>query len=420
MVQTARDIAIRLAAIVSLSAPLASCNDSATAQQQQPASRAKPIVTAQTLHPQNVTLTTELPGRTVAHLLAQVRPRVSGIVRQRSYTEGGIVSAGDVLYELDPTPFEAALRNAQAILQRAESAVPSSRARFDRYRSLNANNVVSRQDFDDAQSQMLQAEADVAAATAAVETARINLEYTKVRAPIAGKIDSSNVTPGALVTENQETPLTTIHQTDVINVDLVRSSASLLLLNKALASKSLKTNGEYVTVELLLEDGTRYAYPGKLQFRNAAVSSSTGMVSFRATFPNPDGILMPGMYVRALIEEGFVENGFLLPQRTVSRNARGEATAKFIGAAMKLEERILASVQPVGNNWLVSSGIKDGDRVVVEGGQRATAGQEVEVTSVTVDSQTGEVEQAADSMPPSLERNEGTRVSARKTAASMQ
>ncbi|MBY5775031.1 efflux RND transporter periplasmic adaptor subunit [Rhizobium leguminosarum] len=418
MVRNAREVCLRFVVAVAALASLASCNDNVAAQQQQ-TPRAKPKVTAQTLQSQEVTLTTELPGRTAAHLVSQVRPRVSGIIRERTFVEGGMVRAGDLLYELDSTSFEAALRSAQAVLKRAEGAVPSAQARFDRYRSLSRNNVVSRQDFDEAQSQMLQAEADVAAASAAVETARINLDYTKVRAPIDGKIDASNVTPGALVTENQEAPLTTIHQIDVINVDLVRTSASLLWLNKERAD-GLRSNGDSVTVELLLEDGTHYPYPGKLQFRNAAVSSSTGMVSFRAIFPNPEGMLLPGMYVRALVEDGYVQDGFLLPQRTVSRNARGEATAKFVDANMKVEERILPVVQSVGNNWLVRSGVTNGDRIVVEGAQRASAGQEVEVTSVTVDDQTGEVRQAAEIVPATATDDAGNLVSVRKTVPSVQ
>ncbi|MGK6317465.1 efflux RND transporter periplasmic adaptor subunit [Neorhizobium sp. DT-125] len=409
MIQFAQDI-LRLAATICVSVALASCNDNVAAQQQ-PAQRAKPAVGAQILHPQKVTLTTELPGRTSAHLVSEVRPRVTGIIRHRTFAEGGTVRAGDVLYELDSTSFEAAVRNAEAALRRAESAVPSARARFERYQTLSANNVVSRQELDDARTQLLQAEADVSSAAAAVETARINLEYTKVRAPISGRIDASNVTEGALVTEHQEAVLTTIRQLDVMNVDLVRSSASLLALNKALASERMQSNGEFVTVELLLEDGTRYALPGKLQFHSSAVSSSTGMVSFRAVFPNPEGMLMPGMYVRALVEEGYVENGFLLPQRAVSRNARGQATAKFVNGAMKIEERVLPVARSVGNSWLVSAGVQEGDRVVVEGLQRAGSGQEVEVSAVTVDDATGELHRVAAESSPTPDPGNGRQAS---------
>ncbi|SFB31915.1 membrane fusion protein, multidrug efflux system [Rhizobium sp. NFR07] len=411
MVRLGSDLLSRVVLLVLLSTWLAGCE----ADAQQPAARVKPQVSAQTLHRQAVTLSVELPGRTSAHLVAEVRPRVTGIVRQRTFEEGGIVEAGDVLYELDPTPFEAAYRNAQAALQRAESAVPSARARFERYQTLSANNAVSRQEFDEAQTQMLQAEADVAAAESALETARIELDYTKVRAPIAGRLDASNVTQGALVTQDQSLALTTIRQMDIINVDLVRSSASLLALNKALASQRVKSNGEFVSVELQLEDGTHYPHPGKLQFHASAVSQSTGMVSLRVVYPNPEGVLLPGMYVRALVEEGYVEDSFLVPQRAVSRTPRGEATARFINDQMKVEERVISVDRSVGNSWLVTGGVRDGDRVVVEGVQRAGIGQEVEVSEVIVDEDTGEVRTAAAPDAPAGGQGGDAQVSIRNT-----
>jgi membrane fusion protein (multidrug efflux system) len=381
---------------------LTGCNADVAAQQSGTAPN--PEVSVQTLQQSVVTLTRELPGRTSAHAVSEVRPRVTGTIRRRVFEEGSVVEAGDILYELDPTPFEATHRNAQAALKRAESAVPSARARFDRYQRLSINDVVSQQDLDEARTQLLQAEADVAAATAALETARIELGYTTIVAPIGGRVDASNVTQGALVTQDQAQPLTVIRQHDIVNVDLVRSSASLLALNKALASNDIRSNGEFVTVELKLEDGSRYPHPGKLQFSGSAVSQSTGMVSLRAVFPNPNGILMPGMYVRALVEEGFVQDRFLVPQRAVSRNARGQAIARFVNDEMKIEERILAVDRTVGNNWLVSDGVADGDRVVVEGSQRAAVGQQVRVRSVVVEEETGEVRDAAEgsasSRPP--------------------
>jgi membrane fusion protein, multidrug efflux system len=398
MVRLGFDLLSRAAVIAMLSMWLAGCDTEVAAQQ--PLAKAKPQVSAQTLHPQAVTLSVELPGRTSANLVSEVRPRVTGVVLRRTFEEGSVVEAGDVLYELDPTPFEAAYRNAQAALQRAESAVPSARARFQRYQSLSANNAVSRQEFDEAQTQMLQAEADVAAATSALETARIELDYTKVRAPIAGRLDASNVTQGALVTQDQSLALTVIRQMDIINVDLVRSSSSLLALNKALASQRMKTNGEFVTVELRLEDGTRYPNPGKLQFHASAVSQSTGMVSLRVVFPNPEGVLLPGMYVRALVEEGYMEDSFLVPQRAVSRTPRGEATARFVNDQMKVEERVLSVDRSIGNNWLVTAGVRDGDRVVVEGVQKAGIGQEVEVSEVVVDEGTGEIRTAVQAPTP--------------------
>lgn len=394
MTQSPFRLACRFAVVAVIAGSLAGCNDEAVGQQATP--KPKPDVAAQTLRPEEVTLTTELPGRTSANLVSEVRPRVTGIVQRRVFEEGSIVEVGDVLYELDPTPFEAAHRNAQATLQRAQGAVPSAQARFERYQSLSATNAVSRQDFDEAQTQMLQARADVAAAEAALETARIDLDYTKVRAPIGGRIDASNITEGALVTEHQEVALTTIRQLDVMNIDLVRSSASFLKLNQDIAAGRIKTNGDFVTVQLLLEDGTRYAHPGKLQFHNSAVSPSTGTVTLRALFPNPDGVLMPGMYVRALVEEGYKEDGILIPQRAVSRNVRGEPIAKFIGDDMTIEERVLSVDRTVRNSWLVTAGVETGDRVVVEGAQRAARGQEVTVSAVTVDDATGEIRAVAE------------------------
>jgi len=382
-------------------ASLAGCNDEQAAGAR-PAP-AKVQIGAQTLRPQTVTLTAELPGRTSAHMVSEVRPRVGGIVRSRNFEEGSDVKAGDILYELDPAPFEAAYRNAEAALQRANGAIPNADARLERYTNLATRNAVSQQDLDEAKAAMLQAEADVAAATAALETARINLEYTKIRAPIDGRIDASSVTPGALVTADQAAALATIRQLAIINVDVVQSSANLLRLKKAVAANRVRTNGDYVSVELLMEDGSRYAHPGKMQFSESSVSTSAGTVSIRAIFPNPDGLLLPGMYVRAIVEEGFRENSFLVPQRAVSRNPRGEAVAKFVNADSKIEERVLSVDRNIGNNWLVNDGVENGDRLVVDGLQRAQTGQNVEVTAVRIDDTTGEVIAVAESEGPTSE-----------------
>jgi membrane fusion protein (multidrug efflux system) len=394
MTWTAKRVCLDLATVTVIMAGLTGCNDDPTAQQRQAPAAAE--VGAQTLNSQTVTLTAELPGRTSAHLVSEVRPRVSGIIQSRNFVEGSNVQAGDVLYQLDPAPFQAAYRNAEAALQRANGAVPGARASFERNQSLNSRNIVSRRDLDEAETTLLQAEADVVAATSALETARINLEYTKITAPIDGRIDASSVTPGALVTADQTAPMATIQQLDVINVDVVQSSTNFLRLKKQLSTQQIRSNGEYVTVELMLEDGSRYANPGKLQFSESSVSRTAGTVTLRASFPNPDNILMPGMYVRALVEEGFTENSFLLPQRAVSRNPRGEATAKFVNADNRVEERVLAVERGIGNTWLVRRGVDEGDRIVVDGLQRAQTGQQVEVTSVTINANTGEVTAAAD------------------------
>ncbi|MBX5025474.1 efflux RND transporter periplasmic adaptor subunit [Rhizobium lentis] len=396
---------------------LAGLSPDVTAQQS--AKGQDPEVSVQRLQRRDVTLTRELPGRTSAQLVSEVRPRVTGTIRRRVFEEGSVVKAGDVLYELDRTSFEATYRNAQAALQRAESAIPSSRARFDRYQRLRVSNVVSQQDLDEARTQLLQAEADVAAANAALETARIELGYTTIVAPIGGRVDASNVTQGALVTQDQAQPLTVIRQHDIVNVDLVRSSSSLLTLNKALASNQIRTNGEFVTVELKLEDGSRYPHPGKLQFSGSAVSQSTGMVSLRAVFPNPNGILMPGMYVRALIEEGFVQGSFLVPQRAVSRNPRGQATAKFVTDDMKVEERVLTVDRTIGNSWLVTDGVSDGDRVIVEGFQRAGVGQQVRTKVVVVEDETGDVRNVAEASASPGEPKSDTQAFAGSLPASL-
>lgn len=393
---------------------------SSEVEAQQTATPQDPEVSVQELEQKTVPLMRELPGRTSAHLVSEIRPRVTGTIQRRVFEEGSNVSAGDVLYELDPTPFEVAYRNAQAALQRAESAVPSARARFERYERLSSNNAISRQELDTARTQLLQAEADVAAATAALDTARIELGYTKIVAPISGRVDGSTVTQGALVTRDQAQPLTVIRQHDIINVDLVRSSASLLALNKALASNSVQSNGEYVTVELKLEDGSRYPHPGKLQFLGSAVSQSTGMVSLRAIFPNPDGTLMPGMYVRALIEEGFVEKSFLVPQRAVSRNSRGQAIARFVSADAKIEERVLTVGRTIGNNWLVTAGVTEGDRLVVEGSQRARVGQNVRVRMVVVEDDTGEVRDAEQAIASSREPSRDGKAAGSASTLSLQ
>ncbi|MES5048259.1 efflux RND transporter periplasmic adaptor subunit [Rhizobium nepotum] len=411
-------ILVQMVFLVCCGFALHGCN--AEVQAQQPAAAQDPEVSVQELEQTTVALARELPGRTSAHLVSEVRPRVTGTIQRRVFEEGSQVEAGDVLYELDPTPFEAAYRNAQAALQRAESAVPSARARFERYERLSANNAVSQQDLDVARTQLLQSEADVAAAMAALETARIELDYTKIVAPISGRVDGSTVTQGALVTQDQAQPLTVIRQHDIINVDLVRSSASLLALNTALRSNSIRSNGEYVTVELTLEDGSRYPHPGKLQFLGSAVSQSTGMISLRAVFPNQDGILMPGMYVRALVEEGFVENSFLVPQRAVSRNPRGQATARFVTDEAKIEERVLTVDRTIGNSWLVTDGVAEGDRVVVEGSQRTRVGQNVRIKVVVVEDETGEVRDVEEASASSPEPGRDATAIARSLTPSVQ
>lgn len=360
-----------------------------------PSPSARPGVSAVTLEPQPVAITAELPGRTSASVVAEVRPQVGGIIRSRNFKEGSDVKQGDVLYEIDPLFYQAAYDNANATLERARGALPTAKARFDRYVNLSKTNVISQQDLDDSQSTYAQAQADVAAAIAALETARINLDYTKIKAPVDGRIDASTVTVGALVTANQTAALATIRTLDPINVDVAQSSVNFLKLRHAVEEGRLKRNGNNVSVSLILEDGSTYKQPGTLEFAEATVAVSIGTINVRATFPNPDRLLLPGMYVRAIIEEGVAENSYLVPQRAVTRNTKGQATAKFVSAEGKVEDRILPVQRAIGNNWLVREGVKQGDRVIVEGSQRITPGQDVNVSVVTIDDATGVLRQAS-------------------------
>jgi membrane fusion protein (multidrug efflux system) len=338
------------------------------------AQSARPQVSGVTLRPQSVSITAELPGRTTASLVAEVRPQVGGIIQKRLFKEGSEVREGEALYQIDSATYQATYDSAMAALQKAEAVVPSAQAKVERYQGLVKQNAVSKQDLDDAVASLAQAKADVASAKASVETARINLDYTTIKAPISGRVDKSTLTPGALVTASQDTALTTIRTLDPINVDVTQSSTNLLNLRQAIAAGRIKISGENVSVKLKLENGTIYPYSGKLEFSESAVSETTGTYSVRAEFPNPDRLLLPGMYVQALVEEGVAPNSFLVPQRAVTRNTKGEPSALFVNGEGKIEERVLTVGQSVGNNWLVNAGVADGDRIVVEGSQFVRVG----------------------------------------------
>jgi membrane fusion protein (multidrug efflux system) len=369
---------------------LAACNSEKAAAPPQPQFQ----VSVVTLHPQPVAITAELPGRVSASLIAEIRPQVNGIIKSRLFREGSEVKAGDVLYEIDPAPYQAALDSAVAAQHKAEAAVANAQVRADRYRELLQRNAGSKQDSDDANATLGQAQADVAAAKANVEAARLNLAYTKVTAPIDGRVDKSALTQGALVTANQAAVLTTIRKLDPINVDVTQSSTNLLKFRNDIASGRLKFTGPNVAVKLKLNTGDAYAQSGKLEFAEANINETTGTFSVRAEFPNPERLLLPGMFVRAEIQEGIAENNFLLPQRAVGRNTKGEATAKFVSAEGKVEERVLTTRRHIGNNWLVDSGVKDGERIIVEGGQLVRQGQSVTVNEVSIDEATGELKSA--------------------------
>ena len=361
---------------------------------------AKPHVGVMTLHPQSVALTAELPGRTNASFVAEVRPQVGGIIRDRWFKEGGEVAIGDPLYLIDPASYQAAYDSAVAAQRKAEAAVPSAEAKVERYQSLAKQNAVAKQDLDDAVATLASSKAAVAAAKADVDTARINLDHTRIVAPIAGRIDKSALTPGALVTAGQSTVLTTIRTLEPIFVDITQSSRRLLDLRQSIETGRIRIAGDNVTVRLKLENGTTYAHTGKLAFREANVSETTGTFALRAEFPNPERLLLPGMYVRATVEEGVAENSFLVPHRAVTRNTKGEATAYFVGADGKVEERVLELGAAVGNNWVVGKGIADGDRVVVEGSQNVQPGAEVQTSEVIIDENSGEVRERKQSTAP--------------------
>jgi membrane fusion protein (multidrug efflux system) len=329
------------------------------------------------VQPERVSLTTELPGRTSAHMVAEVRPQVSGIIKKRLFTEGSDVKAGQVLYQIDPATYQAAYASAKAALGRSQANLIPARLKEERFRDLVKIKAVSQQDYDDAHAALKQAEADVDSARAALETARINLAYTRVTAPISGRIGRSSVTEGALVTANQAGPLATIQQLSSMYVDVTQSSAELLRLKQNLASGLLKNNGSQARVRLLLEDGSAYPLPGTLKFSEVTVEESTGSIILRAVFPNPKQTLLPGMFVRAILEEGENPQAILVPQRGVTRNPKGEAMILMVGAGDKVEPRPIKVARTVGDKWLVSEGLKAGDRVILEGIQKARPGTQV-------------------------------------------
>ena len=354
---------------------LSGCGKKASAPKQQAQSPEVGIVTVQ---PQRVALTTELPGRTSAYLVAEVRPQVSGIIQKRVFTEGSDVKAGQVLYQIDPATYQAAYASAKAAEARAEANLVPARLREERFRELVKIKAVSQQDYDNAYASLKQAEADVASSKAAVETAKINQAYTKVTAPISGRIGRSTVTNGALVTANQPAALATIQQLSSVYVDVTQSSSDLLRLKQSLASGLLKKNNAgQARVKLMLEDGTTYPVSGTLKFSEVTVDQSTGSITLRAVFPNPKQTLLPGMFVRAVLEEGINEQAMLVPQRGVTRDPAGNAMVMVVGTEEKVEPRVIKVARTVGDSWLVSDGLKTGDRVILEGIQKARPGTAV-------------------------------------------
>ncbi|HGM7197748.1 TPA: efflux RND transporter periplasmic adaptor subunit [Serratia marcescens] len=335
-----------------------------------------------TLRGQSVTLSSELTGRVNATMTSDVRPQVDGIIKQRLFTEGAEVKAGQVLYQIDPASYQASYDQAAAQLKNAQATVQSTRLKSQRYAALVKENGVSQQDADDAKAAYLAAVASVAQYQAALETARINLAYTQVRAPIAGRIGISSVTPGALVTASQTDALATIRALDPIYVDLTQSSAQLLKLRRQQAALQ---RGAVTAVAIKLEDGTPYAHAGKLELTEVAVDEATGSVTLRAVFPNPEHELLPGMYVHATVDNGVDPKAILAPQQGITRNAKGEATALVVDEQNNVAQRTVSAERVVGSNWLIGSGLNEGDRLIVEGTGKVTIGAAVKPVEVSVD-----------------------------------
>ncbi len=384
-----------VAALLLSATALASCSDGGKPSSGKTAEMPKAQVGVIVMEPSRVPVVSELAGRATASKTAEVRPQIGGIITERLFTEGGEVAAGAPLYRIDRSPYEAALAAARSTLARAQAELPAAKAKLERARGLYDKNAASSQDLEEAIAAEAKANADIAAAEAQVRTADINLERATVTAPISGIAGRSALTEGALVSANQADALTTIRQIDPINVDVGQSSTAFLKLRKAVEEGRIKPESGTVSVKLKLEDGTLYAHEGTLEFSEADVDLSTGMLQVRASFPNPERTLLPGMFVRAVIEEGVSNTSFLVPQRAVSRNVKGEPVALVVRDG-KVEQQVLTVDGNVGNDWIVTDGIEAGDNVVVEGGAKAKPGQDVVVVNTEIDPATGlAVEQAA-------------------------
>lgn len=354
---------------------LSGCSEPAPQAQAAPG---LPEVGVYQIQSQSLALVTELPGRTTDFRQAEIRPQVSGILQKRHFTEGQQVSAGELLYQIDPAPYQAALATAEANLSRAQAAATNAEQRLKRLQGLIASQVVSQQDVDDARATVLQAEAEVQAAAAQRQVARINLDYTRITAPIAGQIGRSMVTEGALLTANQGEVLATIRQLDPIYVDLTQSSSELLQLRRQLSGAQQQA----VSVKLALEDGSQYPAAGELQFSEASVDPSTGMVTLRAVFPNPDRLLLPGMFVRASLAQAEQSNVVLVPQAAVQRLPKGATQVLVVNNEQQVEARQITLGRSHQQYWVVQDGLAAGERVVVAGLQKVQPGAQVNAVAV--------------------------------------
>lgn len=367
-----------LLAAVTATLALVACGKAPAPGGMPPGAGGPPEVGVITVQLQTVAITSELSGRTVANVIAEIRPQIGGIVQSRSFREGGEVKAGEQLYQIDPAVYQANHESAKAGLAKAEANLVTVRLKAERYRELLSAKAVSQQAVDDIQASLKQAEADVAASKASAELARINLAYTRVVSPISGRIGKSEVTQGALVTANQTAALATVQQLDPINVDVTQSSTEMMQMKRALEAGSLKSAGpDKAKVKLLLDDGSFYPLEGKMTFSEATVDAGTGTVTLRATFPNPKRELLPGMYVRAVVEQGVKEQAIVVPQQGVSHDPQGRALGMVVNAEGKVEPRVLKTERAIGNQWLVSEGLKAGDQLIVEGLQKARPGTPV-------------------------------------------
>ena len=324
-------------------------------------------------------LVSELPGRTTPFMVAELRPQVTGIIQKRLFTEGSTVAAGQTLYQIDPSTYQAAYDSAAANKARAEANLYNARLKAERYAELVGIEAVSKQANDDAAAALKQAEADVAAARAALDKTRIDLDFTRVKSPIPGRIGRSSVTPGALVTANQPAALATVQQLDPIYVDLTQSSADLQRLRSDVASGRISHTGEDIPVQLILEDGSLYEESGKLAFSEVSVDPGTGSVTLRASFPNPNGTLLPGMYVRARLVQGQTEQAIMLPHAAMSHDPRGNSIVMVVNAESVVETRPVQTRGVNGEKWIVIGGLAAGEKVIIEGLQKARPGQPVQV-----------------------------------------
>ncbi|MBO9793268.1 efflux RND transporter periplasmic adaptor subunit [Xanthomonas phaseoli] len=385
-----RTASVRLLLLAAATTLMAACSS------RQPPQMPQTQVGVQTLKAQRLAVDQTLSGRTVAYVTSDVRPQVGGILRKRLFTEGQDVQAGQVLYEIDPASYQAAYDTAKGDLAQAEAAVLSARPKAQRYQTLVGLDAVSKQDGDDALATLRSNQAAVVAAKASLQTARINLDYTRITAPVSGRIGTSSYTPGALVSAVQSEVLATINQLDPIYVDVTQSSVQLLQLRRQLDAGQLKAVDGKAEVTLQLEDGSTYAHSGTLEVVDAAVDTATGTVKLRAVVPNPERVLLPGMYVTAKFSMAVDEQAILVPQQAISRNSKGQAVAMVVGSDNKVAQRVLTTGDAIGDKWVVRQGLKAGDKVIVQGLQKASVGAEVRAVEV---SQTAAADSAANASP---------------------